>query len=190
MENYVRKTKGSRGGTKIQKYKNLIKERTENMRTEDDETFKVIGEKLGCSKWAASKLFNTAMAKILKGLESVPGTPSEKADALIEHIRTEQLPKTIITEKSMIKSKLTAKFRKQHPNLLLADGFDKAFVGIISKRGTEIAVYDEEKCIEVLKKDMTEAEAEEYFEYNVLAAYVSEFQPVYISKNSDSYECC
>ena len=65
--------------------------------------------------------------------------------------------------------------------ILLADGFDDAFVGIGRQFGKPMAVYDRFECIEHLIKDgMTEEEAEEYFQFNVEGAYVGENTPIFL----------
>lgn len=63
---------------------------------------------------------------------------------------------------------------------LFADGFDEALLGIDAV--DYIAVYDAEKCIDILMKtsDMTREEAEEFFEYNTLGAYVGEYTPRFV----------
>jgi hypothetical protein len=70
-------------------------------------------------------------------------------------------------------------------DILLADGFEEALVGFVDgwvggSRG-QVALYDREKCIQILvKRDkMTEEEAEEYFEFNTAGAYVGEKTPVF-----------
>ena len=65
-------------------------------------------------------------------------------------------------------------------NVLLADGFEDAFLGIGRKFGEPMAVYDRRKCIEILMKDMSEEEAEEYFSFNVEGAFVGEKTPVFL----------
>jgi hypothetical protein len=67
--------------------------------------------------------------------------------------------------------------------LLLADGFDAAFIGTGERCGQPtIAVYDREKCIEVLEKrdGMTQEEANEFFEFNVVGAWVGEQTPIFV----------
>jgi hypothetical protein len=68
---------------------------------------------------------------------------------------------------------------------LLADGFEAAIIGICERCGSlPVVAYDREKCIEVLVTDQglgSHEEAEEYFEYNVLGAYVGENTPVFIT---------
>ena len=65
--------------------------------------------------------------------------------------------------------------------ILLADGFEDALIGYGRQFNKEMAVYDYAKCIKILAKDMTEEEAEEYFEFNVVGAYVGESTPVFVS---------
>ena len=69
-------------------------------------------------------------------------------------------------------------------NIQLADGFENAFLGISRQfYNKPIAVYDREKCIDILMEDMSNEEAEEaeeYFEFNVQGAYVGESTPVFM----------
>ena len=53
--------------------------------------------------------------------------------------------------------------------VLLADGYEDAFIGISFQTGNPPhAVYDRKKCIDILVADgMDEEEADEYFVYNV-----------------------
>lgn len=54
--------------------------------------------------------------------------------------------------------------------MLLADGFEEAFVGIVGRCGQPVvAIYDRVDCIGVLMRrdGMTADEAEEFFEFNV-----------------------
>jgi hypothetical protein len=71
-------------------------------------------------------------------------------------------------------------------HILLADGFENAFLGIGQQFNTFFSVYDKNKCIKILTKNMSYEEAIEYFEYNVLGAYVGENTPIFID-NFDSY---
>jgi len=65
-------------------------------------------------------------------------------------------------------------------NILLADGYEEAFVGIARQFNQAFAVYDRAKCIDILAKDMSYDEAEEYFSFNVEGAYVGENTPAFI----------
>jgi hypothetical protein len=68
--------------------------------------------------------------------------------------------------------------------MLLADGFEEAFIGEALRSGFDerVAAYDYGKCLEILKKEdgMSDEEAEEYFHYNTLGAWVGEQTPVFI----------
>jgi hypothetical protein len=65
-----------------------------------------------------------------------------------------------------------------YEDLLFADGFDEAIIGVEERAG--VVAYDIDKIIEILMREMTEDEAVEYFEFNILGAYVGEKTPVYI----------
>jgi len=69
---------------------------------------------------------------------------------------------------------------------LYADGFDDAIIGIGRQFNKTIVVYDESKCLDILiKRDgMTEKEAIEFFEFNVVGAYVGEHTPIYVRLSS------
>ena len=68
-------------------------------------------------------------------------------------------------------------------SILLATGFDEAFMGVGVQFNTPIALYDRTKCIEILMEDgMTPEEAEEYFQFNVQGAYVGEDTPAFVER--------
>jgi|TARA_Y100000310_G_scaffold210355_1_gene210975 hypothetical protein len=65
---------------------------------------------------------------------------------------------------------------------LVADGFEKAVIGVGYRPGSNpIVIYDINKCLKVLvdRDKMTPEEAREYFEYNTLGAWVGEGTPIY-----------
>ncbi len=66
--------------------------------------------------------------------------------------------------------------------MLKADGFDAAILGIGRRAGADdILVYDYEQCVAVLIMDgMSDEEAIEYLEYNVVGAYVGEGTPMFV----------
>ena len=66
---------------------------------------------------------------------------------------------------------------------LLADGFEKALIGIGQQFNLELAVYDYNKCTQILmdRDGMTEEEAIEFMDYNVVGAYVGLHTPVFIN---------
>lgn len=66
-------------------------------------------------------------------------------------------------------------------DLLFADGFDDAILGVAERIGMEpVVAYSTPKIIEILLRDMTEDEANDYFEFNILGAYMGERTPVFI----------
>ena len=64
---------------------------------------------------------------------------------------------------------------------LLADGFSEALIGMGTRFMHDVAVYDYEKCIEILERDMPHEDAVEYFEFNTRGAYVGENTPVFVT---------
>ena len=72
--------------------------------------------------------------------------------------------------------------------MLLADGFDEAFIGVANRFGFDCAVatYDKGKCIEILiqRDGMDREEAEEYFDFNTLGAWVGDATPVFVDMSS------
>lgn len=61
--------------------------------------------------------------------------------------------------------------------------FDKAMIGYAEVVGNYIAIYDEEKCIDILvKRGMSFEEATDHFYYNVKGTYCGELTPVFITK--------
>jgi len=68
--------------------------------------------------------------------------------------------------------------------MLMTEGFDDALIGYAQRCGQPaLAVYDRAKCIDLLMKDgMTHEEAEEYFEYNVVGAWVGDRTPLFLCR--------
>ena len=65
---------------------------------------------------------------------------------------------------------------------LTADGFEDALIGFGTRFTYDVAVYDYNKCIEILERDgMSEIDALEYFEFNVRGAYVGEHTPIFMT---------
>lgn len=88
-------------------------------------------------------------------------------------------------EKPMDRKAITSFIENFYPDyidkILLADGFDAAFIGIGNSYTKEpCAVYDRGRCIEILEQDMDNDSAEEFFSFNTEGAYVGEFTPIFI----------
>ena len=69
-----------------------------------------------------------------------------------------------------------------YEGLLFADGFDEAIIGVAERIGMEpVVAYVTNKIIEILSREMTEDEAVDFFEFNILGAYMGERTPIFIS---------
>ena len=73
-----------------------------------------------------------------------------------------------------------------NPNALFLTGveFNDAIMGVVERCGmTPVALYDTDKIIAVLvSKGMDQEGAEEYFNYNILGAYMGEDSPMFFRK--------
>lgn len=86
----------------------------------------------------------------------------------------------------MSKDNETLAVLKSGDPYLSADGFEDALIGFAwpLATGAKCAVYDKNKCIEILmeRDGMDEEEAEEFFAYNVAGAYVGEQTPFFVDR--------
>lgn len=72
-----------------------------------------------------------------------------------------------------------------------ADGFEDALIGLCRCAGRrDVYAYDYWKCIDILmsRDKMTDEEAIEYMEYNVIGAYVGEHTPAFIYEREEVVE--
>lgn len=76
------------------------------------------------------------------------------------------------------------KISEEYPELLKADGFDDAILGVVQRMGIQAICYDENKVIDILieRDGMTYEEAVEYFEFNIAGAWVGESTPFFLQK--------
>ena len=78
---------------------------------------------------------------------------------------------------------------------LKADGFDDAILGTAHGIGVDedsgpILVYDIEKCIDILmdgNPDWERVDAEEYFSFNVIGAFVGPQTPIFLDRGYVEY---
>jgi hypothetical protein len=74
-----------------------------------------------------------------------------------------------------------------NPAALFIDGMDDAIVGYAVQWGSPpLAVYDRERIIEILAKDMSPEEAEEFFAFNIECAYVGPGTPMILYRVSEA----
>lgn len=77
--------------------------------------------------------------------------------------------------------------QEESEGLLLADGLEEAFVGLVMRFNVlePIACYDYDKVIAIfVAEGMTEEDAIEHFEYNVIGAWVGDRTPCYLRRMS------
>jgi len=69
-----------------------------------------------------------------------------------------------------------------NPEALFADGFDQALVGhVVNHHQPKVAVYDLDLCVLILTRGgMSEEDAREYLEFNVVGAYAGKHGPLFI----------
>lgn len=65
---------------------------------------------------------------------------------------------------------------------LSEEEFDEAIIGVAERIGqSSVVAYDTTKLVEILSRTMSVDEAYEYFEFNILGAYVGERTPMFIT---------
>jgi hypothetical protein len=72
-----------------------------------------------------------------------------------------------------------------NPDALFADGLNGAILGYAERCNMNtVVVYDVEKILEILMNDngWTFDEALEYYEQNILGAYLGENTPIYVNR--------
>ena len=76
------------------------------------------------------------------------------------------------------------KISDEYPDLLTADGFDEAILGVVERIGVQAVCYDLHKVIKILmtRDGMDEEEAWEYYQFNIAGAWVGESTPVFIER--------
>ena len=69
--------------------------------------------------------------------------------------------------------------------MLKADGFDKAFLGVASRFNMEdVFAYDLDKVLKILieRDGMSPDEALEFFQYNIIGAWVGDKTPLFVKR--------
>jgi hypothetical protein len=80
-------------------------------------------------------------------------------------------------------------YAELYPDALCADGFDDAIIGVVHRAcQPTVLLYDREKCIAILmKRDKMDREgAEEFFEFNVVGAWVGDYTPAFAALGAGS----
>ena len=64
--------------------------------------------------------------------------------------------------------------------IIILHGFEGAIVGVVESQCGFSALYSYTKCIDILKRDMSEDDAIEYFDYNVLGLRLEYNPPIFL----------
>ena len=66
--------------------------------------------------------------------------------------------------------------------LIVADGYDEAFIGVGYRGGERFAAYDHDKLIGILMKrdEMSREDALDFFEFNIAGSSIGDSMPVYV----------
>jgi len=102
------------------------------------------------------------------------------------HIKKAQGPQDMVDKFTKIQLRINA---VEDETFLKADGFDGAIIGTaygttVNDDEGPVLVYDMQKCIDILMDgavDMTREEAIEYFDFNVLGAFVGPQTPIFVN---------
>lgn len=90
-------------------------------------------------------------------------------------------------EKVNVRDRINDYLSAMDASALYLDGFDEAIIGVVNRfTQSPLVLYDEKKCIKILmKQGMTQDEAEEYFEFNVIGAWVGDMTPYFMVSLKD-----
>ncbi len=62
----------------------------------------------------------------------------------------------------------------------------EAVIGMVERMGMDpVILLDRTKCIEILMRDMSREEAEEYFEFNTIGAWMGDGTPCFATLSKD-----
>jgi len=64
------------------------------------------------------------------------------------------------------------------------DRFDKAIIGVVERINLHVLCYDVAHILLILQEDMSEDEAQEYFEYNIMGSWMGDHTPVYMTNTN------
>lgn len=81
---------------------------------------------------------------------------------------------------------LFAGFDPEEHEMIMMDGYDDCIVGIVERYGQPpIVCYDKEKVLQRIEADgINRDEAEEYFYFNQLGAWIGNSTPCFLSSNT------
>lgn len=85
-------------------------------------------------------------------------------------------------EKSASRRKRCLEITDEPDDLIFAEGYDAAILGIANIEGVDVVAYDSAKVISVLcrRDGMSSNEATEFFDYNISSAHMGERTPLFL----------
>jgi len=88
----------------------------------------------------------------------------------------------------MTPAEIREQLAELNPDALFADGFDDALIGVARQFNRHLALYDYQKCVEILASQMDSGTDEderlemalEHMEFNVVGAWMGENTPLFL----------
>ena len=75
------------------------------------------------------------------------------------------------------------RLKEEYPDVMTMDGYDDAIIGVVERIGLEVVCYDLDKVIAILmKQGMDEDDAWEWYQFNMVGAWVGEKTPVFLQR--------
>ena len=100
-------------------------------------------------------------------------------------VRMRTVITTIVSEAEIARPDLFAGFDPDEHEMLTMDGYNDCIVGVVERFGQNpIVCYDKERVIQRLESDgMNRDEAEEFFYFNQIGAWMGDSTPCFLSAN-------
>jgi hypothetical protein len=88
----------------------------------------------------------------------------------------------MIAMSNIVSNGIYAELAMNNPEALIPEGFDEAYIGFTVGIGSCVAVYDYDKCVEVLckREGIAVEEAIEYLDFNTVFAHFGKNSPLYL----------
>jgi len=101
---------------------------------------------------------------------------------LLEKKEKEELLRQRTSQEKMNRKDIEDLYSDDEPEMLFADGYDKAIAGVVWDGKRTRVVYKTEKILKILmdRDKMSYDEAAEYFDFNVAGAYMGVYTPLYL----------
>ena len=101
---------------------------------------------------------------------------------LLEKKEKEELLRQRTSQEKMNRKDIEDLYSDDEPEMLFADGYDKAIAGVVWDGKRTRVVYKTEKILKILmdRDKMSYDEAAEYFDFNVAGAYMGVYTPLYM----------